>query len=276
MLVSETTRALVDWDELIKVDPYAHAGSPGWFAEAGRVEEARRLMPGARSAARSLTKDSEWLAVLWVLGEGAMALEDQEAAAEVSAALEPYGHVWRVDSLGAACYGAAADVLGRLAAFLGRPSDAERWLTEALEAHRRAGASLLVEQTEAALAALGTPQARRAATRDADVDKGEFRRSGKVWKARWQGAEATVAHSKGMQDLAVLLHHLGVPDVESGGARAPDPAPGGSEDSAPRLLPGRHARHAQPSRGGGRHAHADPHGRRGPNRRARAAGAARL
>ena len=68
--------------------------------------------------------DSEWVELLWSLGEAAMLLDEREAARAVHDALEPYADRWAVDGYGGACFGQVADLLARLADYLGRPTAA--------------------------------------------------------------------------------------------------------------------------------------------------------
>jgi hypothetical protein len=80
-----------------------------------------------------------------------------------------------VDGFAGACYGPVSDHLARYARFLD-----ER--------------------------AQGTAAVSR---RPATTEQGEFRREGELWHLRFRGRRATVAHSKGMGDLAVLLARPG-------------------------------------------------------------------
>jgi AAA ATPase domain len=93
------------------------------FAEAGEPERGRRhLRRLMDSGLDSLPVDSEWVELLWLLGEAAMLLDEPEAAGAVHDALEPYAGLWAVDGYGGACFGQVADLLARLAEYLDRPS----------------------------------------------------------------------------------------------------------------------------------------------------------
>jgi hypothetical protein len=70
----------------------------------------------------SIPFDSEWIELLWSLGEAALLLDEREAARAVHDALEPYANRWAVDGYGSACFGQVADLLSRLADYLGRPT----------------------------------------------------------------------------------------------------------------------------------------------------------
>jgi hypothetical protein len=69
----------------------------------------------------SLPVDSEWVELLWLLGEAAVLLDERDAAHAVHDALEPYAGLWAVDGYGGACFGQVTDLLARLAEYLDRP-----------------------------------------------------------------------------------------------------------------------------------------------------------
>lgn len=93
------------------------------FAESGAPERGRRhlhrLMESGLSA---VPRDSEWLELLWSLGEAALLLDEADAVVAVHDALAPYGDLWGVDGYGAACFGQVADLVARLAEYAGRPA----------------------------------------------------------------------------------------------------------------------------------------------------------
>lgn len=188
--------------------PYFDAASSGFLAFGGEIEEARRRVRRCAAGGLALPRDSEYLSSLWPLSDAAMLLDEHHAAEVAYAALRPYGNRWAIDGIGAACPGLTAHQLGRLATYLGRYDEADEWLGKALTAHRGVCASLLVAETEKALGELTAAAGRApraAAPPPQDADRGELRRSGKVWHLRWHGSDATVPDSKGMRDLATLL-----------------------------------------------------------------------
>jgi hypothetical protein len=160
-------------------------------------ERVRATRPG------DLSDDAEWLEIVWQLSDLCIRYGDSTLAQATYDALVPYAAMWAVDGIGATCFGVTAHQLGRIAAALGRRADANAWLQQALEAHRQAGASLLVANTEHALAESGVvsppPTERRL------PDTGEFRRDGRVRHLRWLSQAATVPDSRGMRDRAVLV-----------------------------------------------------------------------
>ena len=95
------------------------------FAESGDPERGRRHLRRLMNAGLdSLPVDSEWVEMLWLLGEAAILLEEREAEHAVHDALEPYADLWAVDGYGGACFGQVSDLLARLAEYLDRPSGA--------------------------------------------------------------------------------------------------------------------------------------------------------
>ena len=95
------------------------------FAESGDPERGRRHLRRLMNAGLdSLPVDSEWVEMLWLLGEAAILLEEREAEQAVHDALEPYADLWAVDGYGGACFGQVSDLLARLAEYLDRPSGA--------------------------------------------------------------------------------------------------------------------------------------------------------
>ena len=95
------------------------------FAESGDPERGRRHLRRLMNAGLdSLPVDSEWVEMLWLLGEAAILLDEREAEHAVHDALEPYADLWAVDGYGGACFGQVADLLARLAEYQDRPSGA--------------------------------------------------------------------------------------------------------------------------------------------------------
>jgi len=95
------------------------------FAESGDPDRGRRhlrrLMDGGLD---SLPIDSEWVELLWLLGEAAILLDERDAAHAVHDALEPYAELWAVDGYGGACFGQVSELLARIAEYFDRRSPA--------------------------------------------------------------------------------------------------------------------------------------------------------
>jgi AAA ATPase domain len=93
------------------------------FAESGDPERGHRHLHRLMDAGlNSLPVDSEWVELLWSLGEAAMLLDERDAARAVHDSLQPYPDLWAVDGYGAACFGQVSDLLASLGEYLDRPS----------------------------------------------------------------------------------------------------------------------------------------------------------
>lgn len=184
--------------------PAADAMRAVHLLHTGREEQARRVLQRRMtSGIASIPRDSEWLEALWNLGEVAATVADLESVEAIYDALVPYAGLWAVDGVGAACYGAVSHQLGRLDIVLDRRQAARQWLDAAEHAHESAGAEHLARSTAALRDSLmsGTPRPPKSTT----AAIGELTRDGPIWHLQWQGAAATVRHSKGLLDIARLL-----------------------------------------------------------------------
>ena len=91
------------------------------YAEVGDHERGRRHIRRVMGAGLDTVPfDSEWIELLWSLGEAAVLLDERDAVSAVNDALAPYADLWAVDGFGAACFGKVADLLSRLDEYLGR------------------------------------------------------------------------------------------------------------------------------------------------------------
>jgi hypothetical protein len=184
----------------------------------------RALLAGP---AQARPKDAEWLECHWAMADLAISLDNRAAAVRLAAELAPYEKLWAVDGMGGAVFGSVAEQLGRLAAYLGRPDEAGRYLAAARDRYELAGTPALL----ARLDALAAPRP-QAPSADAAEAAGRLRRSGQVWLVEWRGRRSTVPDCKGIRDLAVLLSRPGQPVpalelVEAAGG-PPAAAAGGS------------------------------------------------
>jgi len=195
--------------------PSAYGAQAESAVAAGDLTEARRLVRAARSVGLdAMPHDSEWLAGVWCIGDVAIRLGDTEAAQETYRTMAPFSHAFVTEGLAAGILGVVDHMLGRLAVFLGDRAAARRHLDAALAAHRDTASPVLISATEAALAELDrqtTPASPPGpGRRPVDgVGVGEFRRAGRLWQVAYRGESAIVADSKGMADLATLLHAAG-------------------------------------------------------------------
>jgi hypothetical protein len=195
---------------------------------AGDASQARAVLRALLAGpVETRPKDAEWLECHWAMADLAISLDDRAAAIRLAADLAPYEVLWAVDGMGGAVFGVVAEQLGRLAAYLGQPDEAARYLATARDRYERAVAPAL----RARLDAPAVPQPQAVASRPADGG-GLLRRSGQVWLAEWHGRRSIVPDSKGIRDLAVLLARPGQPVpalelVEAAGG-PPAAAAGGS------------------------------------------------
>jgi tetratricopeptide (TPR) repeat protein len=199
------------------MDEFAPLGMPAMYLAApGRFLLAAGDPDMGRSVLRSfgsgdpaeMPKDAEWLEAHWAMTDIAIALDDGASAERLYAALLPYGHLWAVDGIGGALFGAVSEQLGRLARHLGRDDDARTHLATAREQYERQGTPALLRRVQPGEA--DRPSSPR------------IRRAGATWSVEWQGRRTTVPDAKGLHDLAALLTRPNQPVpavdlVEAGG-----------------------------------------------------------
>src|SRR5439155_9547554 len=95
------------------------------------------------------------LALLYLLSELAAVVEAAPDELDLLVRrLAPHPHDFAVEDGGAACYGSVSFALGRLAQARGRWTEAAGHYDDALAAHKRIGAPLLLAHTQRHLAAL--------------------------------------------------------------------------------------------------------------------------
>lgn len=208
----------------LRLQAYLDRGTPYEFAPAVRgildqlgplgmpamylAAPARLLLAaGDPSAARSvlrvfasgdpaaMPKDAEWLEAHWALADIAIELDDRAVAERLYDTLLPYVHLWAVDGIGGAVFGAVTEQLGRLAEYLGRGVDAERLLAQARGQYERQS----------------TPALLRRLSRGAATGTARIHRDGVIWQLEWRGRRTTVPDAKGLHDLATLLTRPGQP-----------------------------------------------------------------
>ena len=203
---------------------------------AGDLDGARTAVDQCVEAALAAALDSEWPAMMMQLAEVIVAVGGHPAAEAVHRAIEPYGHVWVVEGIGAAIRGPLDRVLGSLVALLGDREAAEARFAAAHEAATRAGATLLAAVVDhdagralgdrARLEQAAAVWRRVGATyRLAEIDEvtgstcvaqplvyvpanGIVRR-GDVWSITFEGRTCTLPDRKGLRDLARLLAEPG-------------------------------------------------------------------
>ena len=195
---------------------------------AGDASQARAVLRALLAGpAQARPKDAEWLECHWAMADLAISLDDRAAAVRLAAELAPYEQLWAVDGIGGAVFGTVAEQLGRLAAYLGQPDEAARYLAAARDRYEQAGTPALLRPRGRPGGPAAAAQASRAAEASAVLQ-----RSGQVWLVEWRGRRSTVPDCKGIRDLAVLLARPGQPVpalelVEAAGG-PPAAAAGGS------------------------------------------------
>jgi DNA-binding SARP family transcriptional activator/tetratricopeptide (TPR) repeat protein len=115
--------------------------------ETGRPDEARREVDAL--SFEEVPEDVDWLLTMSLLADVHASLRDSERSAELYKLLLPYEAANIVIGFAASCDGPVARLLGRLAAVIGLPQDAERQFGRALEMTDRLRAPLLKARIEA-------------------------------------------------------------------------------------------------------------------------------
>jgi hypothetical protein len=172
------------------------AGPAKLLLAAGDPSAARSALRAfATGDADTMPKDAEWLESHWALADIAIALDDRPAAERLYAALRPYAHLWAVDGIGGAVFGAIDEVLGRLAAHLGRSDEAAEHLAAARARYEQQGTPALLHRL---------PDADSVSTAAARIHH-----EGSTWQLDWRGRRTVVRDAKGLRDLRVLLTRPG-------------------------------------------------------------------
>jgi hypothetical protein len=153
---------------------------------------------------QTLPHDAEWLPSMAQAAEIAAAVGDRQTANVLDGLMAPFDQRVVVEGIGAAVRGTLGGFRAPLVALLGRSAEAEQLAADAAAAAEAMGlrdVPAIVESRPPDL------PGSRPAPADAIGRPGEFRRDGEVWVVSFAGTSALVRHTKGMQDLAVLLAH---------------------------------------------------------------------
>jgi DNA-binding SARP family transcriptional activator len=151
--------------ELVRAAAGAHPEVPGYrcvlallLTEAGRLDDARaQFEPFAADGFAAVPPDANWTTSTGALAEVCAALGDAARARVLHDRLAPVADRMVVlDAFGGGgvFWGSVAYLVGRLEATMGRHTDAERHLLQAIEANRRFGAQPWAARAERALARL--------------------------------------------------------------------------------------------------------------------------
>jgi AAA ATPase domain len=172
---------------------HAHAVAAGFLARAGDLDGAERHVATVADLG-TWRADRSYLRSVFVreLAVAAIALHQESLCAQLLADLEPLGASCGVNGALVAFAGSHAHTAGLLAAAAGR--DGQALLSRARAVYQRLGAAGWLAEIDQGLSS-GPGEA---ATR-------LLRRQGRTWQITYHGQQATVLHSKGLADLAVLL-----------------------------------------------------------------------
>lgn len=203
------------------------------LAESGRLDEAAAIFDGIASDPDAVPRDLNWLVVTVLLGLIAADLDDRARIAAIHDRLAPYAALDATHGSGYASYGPVGRVVGMLAARRGLLDVARDVLGEVLatrsdgpwtsltrlELARTGGpdAAAVAERAAVELTGLGldawAAEARRLerASEVGRTVRPVARRDGTSWSLLHPAGRATVAHSRGVELLAVLLTRPGRP-----------------------------------------------------------------
>jgi DNA-binding SARP family transcriptional activator len=150
------------------VRPAWRAGLADLLLESGRHDEARaeldRLVAGDF---QDIPQDGDWMTAIMLLSDVSAGLRDQRCAGLLYELLLPYGATNVVIGLATVCLGSAARYLGKLAATVGRESQAVEHFERALAANQALRAPVCLAHTQLDYAeAIGPATARGASLLD--------------------------------------------------------------------------------------------------------------
>lgn len=196
-------------------------GLPAWraalaliYAESGRVEESQREIEAlARDGFAAIPRDTNYVVSHAFLAEACAILGESRHASTLFARLWPHREHLVVVGNAAACFGAVAYFLGRLAVLKGDSPAAQKFYRQALDLYARERMPLLARHCESAAAGLGTDSATTGAERRPPrpaVARGVFRRIGGFWEVGTADRSLQVRNGKGMSFLRELLVKPGV------------------------------------------------------------------
>ena len=186
----------------------AHAVAAGAYSVAGDSEAARRAVATALASGGWKSEDSYLRSVLVPhLSEAAAALGDSALCRDLLADVEPLVACCGVNGAVVAFAGPFAHSAGILAGALGDRETANALLSESVAIAQRIGANVWVEQGRTAAAEFAEPRERDIVDQDSRV--ASLVRSGNVWTVSWREESGSLAHAKGLADIAVLIGHRG-------------------------------------------------------------------
>jgi hypothetical protein len=131
----------------------AASGLANAYVDAGRIEEARRLLDDASHHRFDMNLDYSWIATLAMYADVAYAIDDAAAAMQLLELMEPWADQWSVlgDTLAA---GPVLYYLGCLSQVLGRDDEAEAWFARSAAMCESMGAKYWAARTRLRLSEL--------------------------------------------------------------------------------------------------------------------------
>jgi hypothetical protein len=178
---------------------HAHAVAAGFSARAGDLDGARRHLRTVIDLG-GWRAETSYLRAVFIreLAQAAIAVEDAELCTDLLGYFEPLAHTCGVNASVVAFSGSLADHAARLAAALGHVDRAAVLLDLASTAYRGLGAA-------GWLAALSSHETAQPETAQPGTACAALRRTGRGWEIVFSGRSVTVAHSRGLADLAHLI-----------------------------------------------------------------------
>ena len=174
---------------------HAHSVAAGFCARAGDLSSARAHLATVQDLGSWHTDRSYlWSVFIRELARAAIALEDRDLCAQLLDEVLPLAGTCGVNGAVVAFAGCHAHTAGLLAGALDRPG-ASVHHDQAHETYIRLGARNWSDELERD----------RVGASDLASTTSSFRRAGPLWHVTYHGMHASIPHSKGLADLAVLL-----------------------------------------------------------------------
>jgi hypothetical protein len=170
---------------------HAHAVAAGFLARAGDLDAARQHVATVLDLGTwRIDRSYLWSVFVRELSIAAIALDDRTLCQQLLDELTPLASSCGVNGAVVAFAGSHAHTASLLADALGQ--DGTALLRQATDTYARVGALGWLAETSSQLART-------------DVTSRALHRRGRSWEISFHGERATVPHSKGIADLAVLL-----------------------------------------------------------------------
>ena len=223
-------------------DPEGGPNADAWLAlpltRMGRHAEARAVLDRLTAGGFDLVRDAAWLEVIAGVAEACAEVGHREGARILLPILEPYADRFATGAIGGICLGSMNRMLALLTQQVGRFDESDSHFRRALEAHRGAGATLLIAHTLRQHASLLRDRSGAGDIAEAGMmlseanetyrqlglahwqapstgkparqpEHNSFRRDGETWALNYDGRAARIRDVKGMSVIATLLAEPG-------------------------------------------------------------------